>query len=47
MHWNPTWLKVAKSAPYVITAVVGAAAAYGINLVQSGALDGLVAKWTS
>jgi len=42
MYWQPLWLKAVKSTPYVATAVLGAALAYGANLLQSGALDGII-----
>jgi catechol 2,3-dioxygenase-like lactoylglutathione lyase family enzyme len=42
MYWQPAWLKAVKAVPYVVTGVMGAALAVGVQLVQSGALDGYI-----
>jgi catechol 2,3-dioxygenase-like lactoylglutathione lyase family enzyme len=42
LYYQPLWLKAVKATPFVVTAVLGAAVAYAVTLVQTGALDGVI-----
>lgn len=35
VHWNPLWLRALKSAPLVVSGVLGAAAAVGAGMYWS------------